>query len=70
MFNKKLKTIFFLLIIFKINVVFALGDFVSPKEIEKFYSDSTTKFEVIFYFSGLGSGISWSDTMIQEKMFC
>ena len=70
MFNKKLKTIFFLLIIFKTNAVFALGDFISPKEIEEFYSDSTTKSEVVFYFSGLGSGISWLDTMIQEKMFC
>tara|TARA_B100001765_G_scaffold214681_1_gene183525 strand:+ start:1367 stop:1729 length:363 start_codon:yes stop_codon:yes gene_type:complete len=70
MFNKKLKTIFFLLIIFKINVVFALGDFVSPKEIEKFYSDSTTKFEVIFYFSGLGSGISWSNVTSRAKSYC
>jgi len=67
---KNLKTIFFLLIIFKTNAVFALGDFISPKEIEEFYSDSTTRSEVVFYFKGLGGGISWSNSMIQEKMYC
>tara|TARA_B100000242_G_scaffold286734_1_gene252674 strand:- start:754 stop:1110 length:357 start_codon:yes stop_codon:yes gene_type:complete len=67
---KNLKTIFFLLIIFKTNVVFALGDFISPKEIEEFYSNSTTRNEVVFFFKGLGSGISWSNTIIQEKIYC
>lgn len=67
---KNLKTIFFLLVIFKTNAVFALGDFMSPKEIEEFYSDSTSNLEVVFYFKGLGSGISWSNNMTQEKMFC
>ena len=67
---KNLKTIFFLLIIFKTNAVFALGDFISPKEIEEFYSNSTSRSEVVFYFNGLGSGVSWSNTMTQEKIFC
>ena len=67
---KNLKTIFFLLFFFKINAVFALGDYVSPKEIEEFYDDSTTRNEVIFHFKGLGSGITWSNAYIQEKMFC
>ena len=68
---KNLKTIFFLLIIFKTNAVFASLDFSSPKEIKEFYSDSATRPEVIFYFSGLGDGISWSDTSTpQEKIYC
>jgi hypothetical protein len=67
---KNLKTIFFLLIIFKTNTIFALGDLVSPKVIEEFYSNSTTRSEVVSHFSGLGSGITWSNIMIQEKMFC
>ena len=67
---KNLKKIFFLLIIFKTNAVFALGDFFSPKEIEKFYSDSTTRIGVVFYFAGLGSGIQTMDINIQEKFFC
>ena len=67
---KNLKTFFFLLIIFITNAVFALGDKISPKQIEDFYSDSNTRLAVLSYFSGLGSGIAWSNTMIQEKMFC
>tara|TARA_B110000003_G_C16387325_1_gene432923 strand:+ start:182 stop:541 length:360 start_codon:yes stop_codon:yes gene_type:complete len=68
---KNFKTIFFLLIIFKTNAVFASLDFSSPKEIKELYSDSATRIEVLAYFSGLGDGISWSDTLTdQEKLYC
>ena len=67
---KNLKTIFFLLIILKSSAIFALGDKVSPKQIEEFYSDSATKNSVLFYFSGLGDGILWTDQFSNEMTIC
>ena len=67
---KNLKTIFFLLIILKSSAIFALGDKVSPKEIEEFYSNSDTKNSVLLYFGGLGDGIMWTDTLANEETIC
>ena len=70
---KKLSRIFLVpvLILLSASQTFAYSDFHSPEEIFKLYSDKKTEFNVLIYFNGLGSGISWMHTTSGgEPIYC
>ena len=56
---KKLPKIFLLIILFLSygTQIHAYGDKYSPDEIFELYSDKNSKFTVLIFFNGLGSGI-------------
>ena len=53
---------------------YAYGDKYSPDEIFELYADKSTKFNILLYFNGVGTGLFWAngDLKYNDKkpLFC
>ena len=71
---KKLIKIFLLLILFLIHTTkaYAYSDYYSPEKIFELHSDNDSKYTVMVFFSGLGSGLRWMNTDLDnsDRLFC
>ena len=71
---KKLIKIFLILILFLIHTtkMYAYSDYHSPEKIFELHSDNDSEFSVMVFFNGLGSGLRWANTSLEnsERLFC
>ncbi len=54
--------------------IYAFGDKVSYDEIFELYSDKSTKLNILLYFKGVGTGLSWANSELdynnKERLYC
>ncbi len=73
---KKLPKIilFIILSLSYITQIYAYSDFKSTDEIFELYSDKNTEYNILIFFNGVGTGISWANSILEfenkERLYC